>query len=107
MGNRVHTNVSLRGAHGGWGNSKDLLDSLTSEAKFSHDLLSGEGGEPSVRPSVDADFVAGHVFFSQNVWLLNNTRTDDEEGSRDILIVKVFEQSAIKHDRLDVWGPAS
>jgi hypothetical protein len=105
--NGVHTDVSLRRAHGGWGNSKDLLDSLTGHAKFTDNLLVGEGGEESVRPGVDADFVTGHVLFDQNGRSLNDTRADNEEGGLDILVIKVFEQFSAKRAKLDVWDSES
>jgi len=89
---RKHTNVSLGRAHGGWGDSKDLLNSLTSEGELSNNLLVGEGGKESVRPGVDADFVAGHVLFDQDSWSLNHARANNKEGSLDVLLVEVFEQ---------------
>ena len=100
----VHTNVSLRRAHGGWGNSNDLFDSLTSEAKFSDDLLIGKGGEKSVRPCVDANLVAGHVFLEQDTRSLNDTGADNKEGSRYILFVEVFEQFPVQYVKLSVQG---
>jgi len=86
------TDVSLGRAHGGGSNTKDLSDSLTSETELGDDLLVGEGGEKSVGPGVDADFVAGHVLFNQNSWSLNHARADNEEGGGDVLLIKVFKQ---------------
>lgn len=102
MGHVIYTNVSLRRAHGGWANSKDLLDSLPSEAKFSDDLRVSESGEEFVRPGVDADFVAGHVLLNQDTWPLNDAGADNKEGSRDILIVEVFEQFPVQYVKLNV-----
>lgn len=96
MCNLVHTDVSLRRPHGGWGNSKNLLDGLARKAKFSDDLLVGESGQESVRPSVDADFVAGHVLLDQDIGFLNNAGTDHKESGRNILLVKEFEQFSIR-----------
>jgi hypothetical protein len=102
-----HTNVSLGRAHGGRGNSKNSPDGLTSEPELSNDLLVGEGGEKPVRPGMDADFVAGHVLFSQNTWSFNHARADNEEGSLDILVIEVFEQNSAKCDQLNVGDMVS
>ena len=61
--NREQTNVSLRGAHGGRSNSKDLLDSLSGEGELGDDLLVGESSKKPMRPGMNADFVAAHVLF--------------------------------------------
>ena len=87
-----HTNVSLRRAHGGGGNSKDLPDSFTSETELGDDLFVGESSKESVRPGMDADFVTGHVLFNQDGWSFDHARADNEEGSLDVLLVKVSEQ---------------
>lgn len=92
MYNVAHTNVPLRRAHSGWGNSKYLLDSLTSKTKFGDHLLVGESSEESMGPGVDANFVAGHVFLDQDTWVLNDAGADNKEGGRYILIIKKFEQ---------------
>ena len=100
--NFERTNVSLGRTHGCGSNSKDLPDSLTSESELGDDLLIGEGCEKSVRPGVYADFMAGHVFFDQYSWPLNYARADNEEGSRDIYLVEVFEQFSTKYPESDV-----
>jgi len=100
------TNVSLGRAHGGGRNSKDILDSLTSEAELSDDLVVGESSKRPVGPGVDADFVAGHVLFDQNSWSLNHARADNEEGSLDSLLIKEFEQFPTRFAKLNDWDPA-
>jgi len=103
---REQTNVSLGRTHGGGGNSKDILDNLTSEAELSDDLLISEGCKKSVGPGVNADFVAGHVLFDQNSWSLKHARADDKESSLESLLVKIFEQFSTKFVKLNVWDPA-
>lgn len=85
----------MRRAHGGRGNSKDLLDSLTSKAEFGDDLFIGERGEESVGPGVDANLVTGDVLLDQNIWSLYDAGADNKEGGCDVLIIKVFEQFAV------------
>lgn len=45
-----------------------------------------------MRPGVHTDFVSLHVLFDDQSRSLNDTRTDDEEGSRDILLIQVVEE---------------
>ena len=93
---KEHTNVSLGRTHSRGANSKNALDSFTSEGELGDDLLVGEGRKKSVGPGVDADFVAGHVLFNQDGWPLNDTRADNEEGRLDIFTAEVFEQFSAK-----------
>ena len=39
-----------------------------------------------MRPGVDADFVARHVLFAENIWAIVNTRADNEERGEEVLL---------------------
>lgn len=44
---------------------------------------------------MDADFVATHVFFEQELGTLNDARADDEECSVDVLLRQEVEEFPI------------
>lgn len=96
------TEISLRRAHGGWGNTKNLFDCLSSKAEFCDDLFVGKGGEELMRPGVNTDFVTRHVLFDQDTWSLHDTGTNNEESSCNVLIIKVFEQVSANRVKVEV-----
>ncbi len=43
-------------------------------------------------PGVDRNFVAFHILFDKDGRTLNDTRSNDKEGCRDIHIVKIIKE---------------
>lgn len=48
-----------------------------------------------------ADFVSGHVLFNEQLRSLRNTRSDDEEGSRKVLLLEEIEDISGKRVTLE------
>jgi hypothetical protein len=48
-----------------------------------------------VRPCMYTNFMTTHIFFYQNIWILNATRANDEEGSTNIFWTEVIEEFPI------------
>jgi hypothetical protein len=48
-----------------------------------------------MRPSVNADFVSRHVFFTEDVWSRNDTGANDEEGRGNVLLVQELEEFTV------------
>ena len=44
---------------------------------------------------MDADFMAAHIFFDQELGTLNDTRTDDEESSLNSLLGEVVKEVSV------------
>ena len=48
-----------------------------------------------VRPSVNGDFVTGHVLRNKDIGVRDDTGPNDEERSREVLVVQVLQQPPV------------
>lgn len=93
-GNASNTviDVSVRRSESVRRDTNGVLDNLHSPSKLGDNLLVGERGKRSVGPGVDGDLVTSGVFRLEHLRSGKDSRTDDEEGRLDVLLVQVVEQ---------------
>ena len=72
-------------------NANDLSDSLPSPSKLGNDLVVGKSSEGRMRPGVHRDLMSSHVLCLENLGARDDTRTNDEESSMKVFLVKVLQ----------------
>lgn len=83
--------ITIRRAHRLGGNTSNLLDGLQVPAQLGNDFLVAEGGERTMRPGVERDFMASEISGLQDLWLVNGIGPNDIESSLEFVVLEVVE----------------
>lgn len=70
-----------------WGNTDNISDNFGGPSEFGDNLLVGQSGKGRVRPSVDRDLMARHVFRQEHFRSRKNSGSNDKEGSLEVVLV--------------------
>lgn len=72
--------------------TKDVLDDLLRPAKFSDEHIGFDSRRGRMTPSVYSNLVLSEVFLLQDAGVGDGSRTDTEDGSRQVLLIEVLKQ---------------
>lgn len=79
-------------------------DRLHCPTEFGDNLLVGQVGEVWMRPSVDGNLMSRYVLGDKHLRSRDDSRPDDEEGGRQIVLVQIVEQDGRVRRRSIIVG---
>jgi hypothetical protein len=89
-GKRKYTlDITIRGSHHDWSNTKNIMNDLFGPAKFSDYLLIRLSGERRMAPSVNADLMTKNIFFLKKGREGNGSRTHNEHSRMDVGLAEI------------------
>ena len=82
-------NITIRGSHRDWSNTKNIINDLFGPAKFSNYLFICQSGERIMAPSVNADLMAMEVFFLSKSREGNDPRTHNVHSREEVGLAEI------------------
>jgi len=89
--NGTHTvvNITIRGSHRDWSNTKNIINDLSGPAKFSDYLLICQSGERIMAPSVNADLMTTKIFFLKKSREGNDSRSHNKHSREEVGLAEI------------------
>jgi hypothetical protein len=82
-------NITIRGSHRDWSNTKNIINDLFGPAKFSDYLLICQSGERIMAPSVNADLMTTKIFFLKKSREGNDSRTHNKHSREEVGLAEI------------------
>jgi hypothetical protein len=86
---RYTLNITIRGSHRGWSNTKNIVNDLFGPAKFSDYFLICQGRKRIMAPCVNADLMTTKIFFLKKSREGNGSRSHNKHSRKEVGLAEI------------------